>query len=72
MRKFVFNMNLSPEKIQSIYEGQARYILVESDDGLKLQLPAVNFRGFVTADGIIGRFSVSIDADNKIQSLRRI
>lgn len=72
MRKFEFNLALSAQKVQVIYQGQARYILVESDDGLKLQLPAVNFRGFVTEDGINGRFAISIDASNKIQALRRI
>jgi len=72
MPEFAFNMALSAQEIHSIYEGQARYILVESDEGLKLQLPAVNFRNFVTTDGIHGRFSVTIDANNKIQQLRRL
>jgi len=72
MPKFEFNMALSAREMRSIYEGQARYILVESDKGLKLQLPAVNFRNFVTTDGIRGRFSVTIDANNKIQELRKL
>lgn len=72
MRQFEFSLALPANKIQAIYQGQARYILVESDDGLKLQLPAANFRGFVTEDGIHGRFSVTIDNDNKIQALHRI
>jgi hypothetical protein len=65
MREFEFDMALSAQKTQAIYEGQARYILVETDRGLKLQLPAVNFYKYVTADGIKGRFRVKIDADNK-------
>ena len=72
MRRFDFNMALSAEKTRSIYQGQARYIVVKTDNGIKLQLPAVNFREFVTVDGIHGHFSVSIDADNKILELRRI
>ncbi len=72
MHEFEFNMALSAQEIRSIYEGQARYILVDSDTGLKLQLPAVNFRNFVTTDGIHGRFSVTIDANNKIQELRKL
>lgn len=72
MRNFEFNLALSADKVQAIYQGQARYILVESDDGVKLQLPAVNFRSFVTEDGINGRFAISIDANNKIQALRSI
>ena len=71
MRRFAFNMALSAEKTRSIYEGQARYILVETDEGLRLQLPAANFREFVSVNGIHGQFNVTIDADNKIIELRR-
>ena len=72
MSKFEFTMSLSAQQIHSVYQGRARYILVESDAGLKLQLPAANFRNFVTADGIQGRFRVTIDASNKIQTLRKL
>jgi len=72
MAKFEFEVTLSTEVIRSIYEGQTRSILVISDGGLKLQLPAVNFRSFVTADGVHGRFSVTIDASNKIQELVKL
>jgi hypothetical protein len=72
MSKFEFNMDLSARETQSIYEGRARYILVESVSGLKLQLPAVNFRCHVTEHGIKGRFSVETDANNKILALRKL
>lgn len=72
MREFIFSIALSAQKTHSIYEGQARYILVEADDGLKLQLPAVNFRRWVGDDGIHGRFRVSIDAANKIVELQKL
>ena len=72
MRRFEFNMALSVEKTRSLYAGRARYILVQTDNGLKLQLPAANFRGFVSADGINGRFVVSIDNDNRMVELKRI
>lgn len=74
MTNFEFNLVLSAQQTRSIYEGQARYILVESESepGLKLQLPAANFRVYVSADGINGRFSVEIDADNKMLSLRKL
>lgn len=72
MSSFRFTMALPAPEAQEIYQGRARYILVVSDEGLKLQLPAANFRRFVTANGIHGRFSVSIDADNKIQELTKL
>ena len=72
MRSFEFNMSLSFAKTESIYQGQARYIMVESDQGLKLQLPAINFRQYVTELGINGRFRVVIDNNNKIIELAKI
>lgn len=72
MAKFEFTMSLSAQQIHSVYQGRARYILVESDEGLKLQLPAANFRNFITADGIHGRFQITIDASNKIRVLHKL
>ena len=72
MPHFEFSLNLPAHKIERIYRGDARFILVESDDGLTLQLPAINFRDHVAADGIHGRFRVRIDDNNRIMSLRRL
>ncbi|NCF35137.1 MAG: DUF2835 family protein [Gammaproteobacteria bacterium] len=72
MRNFKFTMGLTAEKTRAIYAGQARFILVETDQGLKLQLPAATFLEYVNADGIHVRFDVKIDANNKILALRRI
>ena len=71
-RIFEFSINLSAEKTQHIYQGQARYILVYTDDGVSLQLPAINFRQYVTDRGIQGRFKVEIDDSNKIIRLSLI
>ena len=72
MRLFEFSLDLPAHKIERIYQGTARYILVESDDGLTLQLPATNFREYVEEDGIHGRFRVRIDDNNRIIYLRRL
>ena len=72
MRRFEFTMALSAEKTSRIYAGRATSILVHSDDGLRLQLPAANFRAYVDDNGIRGRFRVAIDADNRIVELQRI
>ena len=68
-RNYEFTMQLSAEKTSRIYQGEARYLLVYTDDGVKLQLPALNFRSYVTNEGIIGRFCVEINDENKIVDL---
>ena len=72
MLNFEFDMAISAPQTRAIYEGRARFILVESQQGLKLRLPAANFRAYVSADGITGRFSVEVDLDNKILALRKL
>ncbi len=71
-RQFEFHLSISAEQIERIYQGQARYILVSTDEGLKLQLPAQNFRKYVSDTGIQGRFRVEVNADNKILNLQKL
>ncbi len=72
MPSFEFSLALSARRTEIIYRGTARYIVVESEQGPKLQLPAGNFRAYVDADGIHGRFRVRIDDGNRILSLERL
>ncbi len=72
MRSYEFSLELSAPRTETIYRGDARYIVVESEQGPKLQLPAGNFREYVDADGIHGRFRVHIDTANRIVSLERL
>ncbi len=65
-------MTLSANKTLSIYEGRVKYILVVTDDRLKLQLPASSFRPYVSETGIQGRFRVKTDPQHRLQKLEKI
>ncbi len=67
-----FRLNLSREKTLSYYQGMAQTVLVYSDDGRRIALPAQALRPFVSLSGISGHFSVSIDQHNKLQNLIRL
>jgi hypothetical protein len=69
---FEFSMDLSADKTLSIYEGRVKYILVLTDDRLKLQLPAASFRPYVSETGIQGRFRVKTDARHRLQKLVKL
>jgi len=71
-RQFEFNLSISAEQTERLYQGHARYIMVHSIEGLKLQLPAQNFKKYVSGAGIQGQFRVKIDADNKIINLQKL
>ena len=70
-KTFEFTVHLSAEKIERIYQGQARYILVYTDEGTSLQLPAGNFQSYVTDKGINGRFVVETDDNNKLIRMQK-
>ena len=70
-RTFEFSINLPAEKTERIYQGKASYILVYTDDGTSLQLPARNFRNYVTEKGIRGRFIVETDDKHKLIRLQK-
>jgi hypothetical protein len=45
---------------------------VTADTGHRIQVPSVNIRKFVDTRGLVGRFRLTVDSNNKIQELVRI
>ena len=72
MKTYEFSLALPAVATDRIYRGDGRFILVETDAGLSLRLPASNFRSFVDTDGIRGRFRARVDASNRLLELERI
>ena len=72
MQRMTFSMNLSAEKYQRYYQGSAKAVIVQSDDGRTLSFPINAIQKFITHDGIQGRFEIIFDDDNKLQSLNRL
>ena len=72
MQKMRFSINISPEKYQAYYSGSAKFVKVQTEDGLSLKFPAVNLKQFVMHDGIKGRFEIIFDDQHKLVSLRRL
>lgn len=72
MRSFTFSVNISYHVFLQHYSGTASSVVVLTDTGLKLQLPAVRLRGFLTHSGISGKFRVLVNRDNKFETIERI
>ena len=62
---------MSAQKCKQFYQGLYRYIVVTSDNGQTVQLPAERFRRFITISGIKGRFRLTLDDINKFISLEK-
>jgi hypothetical protein len=69
MNQYYFTLNISYQTFLAHYNGVASNILVVTDNGLRLQLPASRFRPFVSQIGLKGRFRLTTDQNNKFLKL---
>ncbi len=67
-----FYLDISKDEYLRSYRGSAHSVLVQAEDGRTVRFPAVNLRQFVTADGICGRFEMSLDENNSLIEIRRL
>ncbi|PQJ66902.1 DUF2835 domain-containing protein [Photobacterium angustum] len=72
MRSFTFRVNISYQVFLQHYSGAASSAVVVTESGLKLQLPAVRLRPFLTQMGVRGRFQVAVDNNNKLTTLTKL
>lgn len=72
MRSFTFSINISYNAFLQHYSGAASSVVVVTDMGLKLQLPAVRLRGFLTHAGITGKFRVLVNNNHKFETIERL
>lgn len=72
MKHYTFSMYISYQAYLDHYSGAASTVLVVTDNGLKLQLPASRFRPFLSQLGIKGRFRVTVNAQSRIEGIEQI
>lgn len=72
MKQFTFSLHLTYQQFQSYYLGNVANVMVTTDTGLRLQLPAMRLRPFLSHSGIHGRFRLSVDDANKFIRLEQI
>ncbi|MGL5798807.1 MAG: DUF2835 family protein [Plesiomonas sp.] len=68
---FHFTLNMDYHTFLHHYSGTARQILVMSEQGKRLSVPAARFRSFLLHNGIVGRFYIELDPQNRIIVLQR-
>jgi len=72
MNTYTFTVNITYQSYLNHYSGAASTVLVVTDNGLKLQLPAARFRPFLSQLGVKGRFRVTVNAQNRLDTLEQI
>jgi hypothetical protein len=72
MQIITFQLHITAEEFLRYYRGTAQAVIVRSDDGRRIQLPARNFRPFLTESGISGRFRIRLDDNNRLVEMVRL
>jgi len=72
MNHYYFTISVTYQAYLQHYSGQASNVLIVTECGLKIQLPASRLRPFLTYGGIKGRFILATDSSNKFVELTKI
>ncbi len=72
MQRMRFSVDISAEQYQTYYQGVAKFVRVQTEDGRSLKFPASELQKFVSHNGIQGRFEIIFNEQHKLVSLNRI
>ncbi|MFB9134182.1 DUF2835 domain-containing protein [Vibrio sp. AK197] len=72
MNHYHFNLNISYQVFLAHYSGAASAVVVTTDQGLRLQIPASRLRPFLTQLGVKGRFRLTTNQQNKFLKLEML
>jgi hypothetical protein len=66
--KYYFSLNITSQEYLPYYQGRVQSIIVMTEQGEKVEFPAMHLRNHVTGNGIKGRFCLQT-LHNKFLSL---
>ncbi|VAW69955.1 hypothetical protein MNBD_GAMMA10-3116 [hydrothermal vent metagenome] len=72
MQKMRFSLSISTEQYQAYYQGAAKFVRVQTEDGRTLKFPASELQKYVSHEGIQGRFEIIFDDQHKLVRLDRL
>ena len=67
-----FRLQISQQEFLRYYSGEAMTIQVISECGRRLRFPASRLRPMLTAQGIRGRFCLTVDHNNRFLDLKKL
>jgi hypothetical protein len=68
---YYFSLNLTSQDYMPYYQGRVQSIIVMTEQGVKVEFPAMHLRNYLTAIGIKGRFCLKTQ-NNKFLSLEQL
>ncbi|MBT8422403.1 MAG: DUF2835 domain-containing protein [Gammaproteobacteria bacterium] len=71
--RFVVSLQIPADEFRRLYEGSANTVVSRDQvTGRSVRFPANVLRQFVESGGVFGRFEIETDADNRLQTIRRV
>ena len=72
MQTFFFTLSVKYDLCEQFYVPGNNTVIMTADNGKRIQLPVQNLRPHVSPIGINGRFRLTVDENNKLQSFEKI
>ncbi len=72
MRQYLFSALLNAEQCLAYYSGEIKYVLVTTDDGVRIQLQFRHLLPFIDSLGLRGRFRLSVSEQGAFVRLEKI
>ncbi|HED33124.1 MAG TPA: DUF2835 family protein [Gammaproteobacteria bacterium] len=72
MQKMRFFLSISAEQYQAYYQGAAKSVRVQTEDGRTLKFPASELQKYVSHEGVQGRFEIIFNDQHKLVKLVRL
>ncbi|MBA6390783.1 DUF2835 domain-containing protein [Colwellia sp. BRX10-3] len=69
--KYSFRLNITNQEYLPYYQGRVQSIIVMTEQGVKVEFPAMHLRNYLTGHGIKGYFCLQTQ-NNKFLSLDKI
>ncbi len=70
--QYFFSLGIDYAECGVLYQQNANSVILTSECGKRVQIPATRLRPFVSSIGIKGRFRMLINAQNKIIAFEKI
>lgn len=67
-----FWLDLSSDQYLAVYQGIAKTVSVQADDGRRLVFPAGKVQRFLSRTGIHGYFEMELTAKNKFVDIKKL
>lgn len=71
-RTFYFHIDIYYTIFKEYYMSPNAQVLVTCEGGQQIKLSASYFRPYLTHEGVIGKFKITLDKNNKITDLKKI